>query len=85
MHPAAGKQMPPTITGALHYRCADGLAAAHRRLVASQDAQKLAVLLRYLTDEAKLQEVCREEWLKLYDKQVGAGGACGGLCCSCIE
>ncbi len=52
-------------------------AAARRRLVASQDAQKLAVLLRYLTDEAKLREVCREEWLKLYDKQVrGLRGTC---------
>lgn len=78
-HRAEGHQMPPTIAGTLHYLCAHCQASVCRRLVASQDAQKLAVLLRYLTDEAKLREVCREEWLKLYDKQVGGGGACGAV------
>lgn len=43
---------------------------ACRLLLESQDAQKVLVLLGYLFDADKLQNVCREGWLQLYDKQV---------------
>ena len=39
-------------------------------LLESQDAQKALVLLGYLFNADKLQNVCREDWLQQYDKQV---------------
>jgi hypothetical protein len=42
--------------------------------VECQDARKLEVLLSYLFDAAALQGPCREDWLKLYDKEVRQGG-----------
>lgn len=44
-----------------------------RRLVESQDAQKMAVLLAYLFDADSLKDTVREDWLKAYDKQVFRG------------
>lgn len=35
-----------------------------------QDCAKVEVLLRYLFDPAALRGACREDCLKLYDKQV---------------
>ena len=40
--------------------------------MASQDAQKAAVLLSYLFDVESLNTYAREDWLKVYDKQVSA-------------
>jgi len=48
-------------------------AAGFRQLAASQDAQKLVVLLPYLFDGDALREYAREDWLKDYDKQVRSG------------
>jgi len=39
-----------------------------KRLVAAQDAQKMIVFLRYLFSEENLKTYCRDEWIKLYDK-----------------
>eukprot|EP00878_Enallax_costatus_P044166 GHUV01052463.1.p1 GENE.GHUV01052463.1~~GHUV01052463.1.p1 ORF type:complete len:182 (+),score=43.70 GHUV01052463.1:173-718(+) len=41
-----------------------------RMLLESQDAQKALVLMGYLFNADKLHNVCREDWLQLYDKQV---------------
>lgn len=42
----------------------------HRQLVEVQDDRKMEVLLSYLFDTAALQGNCREDWLKVYDKEV---------------
>jgi hypothetical protein len=49
-----------------------------RRLVESQDAQKMVVLLSYLFDGDALTQRAREDWLKSYDKTVRRLG-CGRL------
>ena len=43
--------------------------AGFRRLLLSQDAQKMLVLLKYQGDVRNLREWCRDEWLKLYDHE----------------
>lgn len=40
-------------------------ALSFRRLVASQDAQKMLVLLRFVFDPEELRAYCRDEWLKV--------------------
>lgn len=44
------------------------------------NAQKIYVFLKYLFDEAHLKEAVRDEWLKIYDKEVSdrAAGAAAG-------
>mmetsp|Transcript_5900 Transcript_5900/g.11252 ORF Transcript_5900/g.11252 Transcript_5900/m.11252 type:complete len:678 (-) Transcript_5900:239-2272(-) len=41
----------------------------YRRLVLSQDGQKMLVLLHFIFDEEMLNNFCRDEWMKLYDAQ----------------
>jgi len=41
----------------------------YRRLVLSQDPQKMLVFLGYIFNGDTLNKYCRDEWLKLYDKQ----------------
>lgn len=50
------------------------LSCAHldcRRLVDAKQPQKVVVFYRYLFDERFLKEAVRDDWLKLYDKEVG--------------
>lgn len=42
-----------------------------RRLVDAKEPQKMVVFFRYLFDERYLTGALRDDWLKLYDKQVG--------------
>ena len=44
---------------------------ARSRLVNTKEPQKMLVFFKYLFDETYLKEAVRDEWLKLYDKQVG--------------
>ena len=42
-----------------------------RRIVGVADPQKMTVLLEFITDTDSLVECCRDEWLRIYDKEVG--------------
>lgn len=42
-----------------------------RRIVNVADPQKMMVLLEFIIDTDSLVECCRDEWLKIYDKEVG--------------
>jgi len=39
--------------------------------VSVADPQKMMVLLEFIIDTDSLVECCRDEWLKIYDKEVG--------------
>lgn len=43
-----------------------------RRLVDAKEPQKMVVFFKYLFDERYLRGALRDNWLKLFDKQVGA-------------
>jgi hypothetical protein len=43
---------------------------ACRRLVDAKEPQKMVVFFRYLLNPAYLHNALRDDWLKLYDKQV---------------
>jgi hypothetical protein len=58
---------------------AKGVGVVRRRLVGCQDAQKMIVFLRYLFNEANLRSYCRDEWIKLYDKEFVDGVIEGAL------
>lgn len=42
----------------------------------AKQPQKVVVFYRYLFDERYLKEAVRDDWLKLYDKEVGGGDGC---------
>lgn len=69
------------------------LASYHpgRQLVCAHDARQMEVLLGYLFDPTALQGPCRQDWLKVYDKEVclcqqlsGRGRAGGWVHCISI-
>lgn len=41
-----------------------------RRIVSVADPQKMMVLLEFIIDTDGLVERCRDEWLRIYDKEV---------------
>lgn len=43
--------------------------AQFRRLVLVKDAQKMLVFLKYIFNRANLEELCKDEWMKMYDVQ----------------
>lgn len=42
----------------------------------AKQPQKVVVFYRYLFDERYLKEAVRDDWLKLYDKEVGGVEGC---------
>ena len=40
---------------------------ADRRLIMAQEEQKMLVFAQFIFSAVRLRELCREEWLKIYD------------------
>lgn len=49
----------------------DNVASVCRQVVSVAEPQKMMVLLQFIIDTDGLIDCCRDEWSKIYDKQVG--------------